>query len=240
VEEKKPDGLILAAAASDGTQVVNNKDLHSNPTTIASPTQSKTPQQTPSPIVPISNLLDPLHERPKRRKLEMNGRAAVLEQSPLSHKKEKEDEEDPEADDDHEGNEDSEEEEDEAEEEEEEEEEEEGEEEEGEEEEGEEEEGEEESDRVAIGKKRACASCGTSKTPMWRRGPTGKGTLCNACGVRWSLTKNKKPVTKSLRSHDDPKKKEDRRRSGLLSHLSLVQPTLFLLGFALVVLLYLF
>jgi len=35
--------------------------------------------------------------------------------------------------------------------------------------------------------KRKCEFCGTMETPMWRRGPTGKGTLCNACGVKWSL-----------------------------------------------------
>ena len=29
-----------------------------------------------------------------------------------------------------------------------------------------------------------CKQCGTSKTPMWRSGPLGPKTLCNACGVR--------------------------------------------------------
>ena len=31
-----------------------------------------------------------------------------------------------------------------------------------------------------------CTSCGATQTPMWRRGPNGTSTLCNACGVRWS------------------------------------------------------
>ncbi|KAL1920211.1 uncharacterized protein VTP21DRAFT_1357 [Calcarisporiella thermophila] len=30
-----------------------------------------------------------------------------------------------------------------------------------------------------------CAYCGSRNTPMWRRGPDGAGTLCNACGVKW-------------------------------------------------------
>ncbi|OZJ06094.1 hypothetical protein BZG36_01133 [Bifiguratus adelaidae] len=30
-----------------------------------------------------------------------------------------------------------------------------------------------------------CAYCGSKSTPMWRRGPHGAGTLCNACGVKW-------------------------------------------------------
>ncbi|KAL6068235.1 GATA zinc finger domain containing protein [Balamuthia mandrillaris] len=38
---------------------------------------------------------------------------------------------------------------------------------------------------------RECDYCRVTETPMWRRGPHGKGTLCNACGVRWSLTAKK-------------------------------------------------
>lgn len=34
-----------------------------------------------------------------------------------------------------------------------------------------------------LGKK--CLYCGSKSTPMWRRGPQGAGTLCNACGVKW-------------------------------------------------------
>ncbi|KAL0079677.1 hypothetical protein J3Q64DRAFT_1251487 [Phycomyces blakesleeanus] len=30
-----------------------------------------------------------------------------------------------------------------------------------------------------------CLYCGSKSTPMWRRGPQGAGTLCNACGVKW-------------------------------------------------------
>ncbi|KAJ8903322.1 hypothetical protein NDN08_004430 [Rhodosorus marinus] len=32
---------------------------------------------------------------------------------------------------------------------------------------------------------RRCVHCGTSKTPMWRCGPKGSKSLCNACGIRW-------------------------------------------------------
>ncbi|KAJ3033608.1 hypothetical protein HDV00_006034 [Rhizophlyctis rosea] len=32
-----------------------------------------------------------------------------------------------------------------------------------------------------------CESCGITNTPQWRRGPSGKRTLCNACGVKWSF-----------------------------------------------------
>jgi len=30
-----------------------------------------------------------------------------------------------------------------------------------------------------------CQECGKTETPEWRRGPKGKNTLCNACGVAW-------------------------------------------------------
>lgn len=37
----------------------------------------------------------------------------------------------------------------------------------------------------AAGPEKTCEYCGTSETPMWRRGPNGCGTLCNKCGVKW-------------------------------------------------------
>lgn len=36
---------------------------------------------------------------------------------------------------------------------------------------------------------RSCAHCRTQKTPLWRNGPFGPKTLCNACGVRFKLGK---------------------------------------------------
>lgn len=38
---------------------------------------------------------------------------------------------------------------------------------------------------ATTGQQRQCDYCGTTRTPMWRRGPRGKHTLCNACGVKW-------------------------------------------------------
>eukprot|EP00842_Homolaphlyctis_polyrhiza_P006495 jgi/Hompol1/6847/HPOL_001316-RA len=32
---------------------------------------------------------------------------------------------------------------------------------------------------------RICEYCQATETPMWRRGPSGKSTLCNKCGVKW-------------------------------------------------------
>lgn len=47
---------------------------------------------------------------------------------------------------------------------------------------------------------RRCAYCGTKTTPMWRRGPDGAGTLCNACGVKWKSGKIFVPPSSSSSS----------------------------------------
>jgi len=39
-------------------------------------------------------------------------------------------------------------------------------------------------------KPRKCSHCQAEKTPLWRQGPLGKGTLCNAYGIRWLKTGN--------------------------------------------------
>ena len=36
---------------------------------------------------------------------------------------------------------------------------------------------------------KTCAFCRTQKTPLWRNGPFGSKTLCNACGVKFKLGK---------------------------------------------------
>uniref|UniRef100_A0A7N0VBX0 GATA-type domain-containing protein n=1 Tax=Kalanchoe fedtschenkoi TaxID=63787 RepID=A0A7N0VBX0_KALFE len=32
--------------------------------------------------------------------------------------------------------------------------------------------------------KKRCAMCGTARTPLWRSGPAGPKSLCNACGIK--------------------------------------------------------
>ena len=32
---------------------------------------------------------------------------------------------------------------------------------------------------------KTCTECGTQRTPMWRNGPAGPKSLCNACGVHY-------------------------------------------------------
>ncbi len=49
-----------------------------------------------------------------------------------------------------------------------------------------------------------CVHCGVTSTPLWRAGPAGPKTLCNACGVRWKKTgsvvpRAKRTIAKSTR-----------------------------------------
>ena len=37
-----------------------------------------------------------------------------------------------------------------------------------------------------------CTACKVVATPVWRTGPHGPKTLCNACGVRWTKVVRKK------------------------------------------------
>ncbi|TIA85658.1 hypothetical protein E3P99_03925 [Wallemia hederae] len=42
--------------------------------------------------------------------------------------------------------------------------------------------------------KMACTSCGIEKSPEWRRGPSGKKELCNACGLRYARLVSKSDI----------------------------------------------
>ncbi|XP_059460887.1 GATA transcription factor 16 [Corylus avellana] len=52
--------------------------------------------------------------------------------------------------------------------------------------------------------KKTCADCGTSKTPLWRGGPAGPKSLCNACGIR---SRKKRRATLGLNKEDKKAKK---------------------------------
>lgn len=39
---------------------------------------------------------------------------------------------------------------------------------------------------------KSCTDCRTTKTPLWRGGPSGPKSLCNACGIRYR--KKRRPV----------------------------------------------
>ncbi|KAF5454157.1 hypothetical protein F2P56_023841 [Juglans regia] len=41
------------------------------------------------------------------------------------------------------------------------------------------------SEAITAENKKCCADCKTTKTPLWRGGPAGPKSLCNACGIRY-------------------------------------------------------
>nr|XP_043608496.1 GATA transcription factor 19-like [Erigeron canadensis] len=42
---------------------------------------------------------------------------------------------------------------------------------------------------------RRCASCDTTSTPLWRNGPRGPKSLCNACGIRFKKEERRAATT---------------------------------------------
>ncbi|XVF05982.1 hypothetical protein REPUB_Repub06bG0008600 [Reevesia pubescens] len=60
---------------------------------------------------------------------------------------------------------------------------------------------------ISENNKKFCTDCKTTKTPLWRGGPAGPKSLCNACGIRYRkkrramLGLNKGSEKKKERSH---------------------------------------
>ncbi|KAG5559851.1 hypothetical protein RHGRI_003216 [Rhododendron griersonianum] len=53
---------------------------------------------------------------------------------------------------------------------------------------------------------KTCVDCGTSKTPLWRGGPSGPKSLCNACGIR---SRKKRRALLGLNKTEDKKSKKN-------------------------------
>ncbi|KAJ4893811.1 GATA transcription factor 17 [Raphanus sativus] len=62
--------------------------------------------------------------------------------------------------------------------------------------------------------KRTCVDCGTFRTPLWRGGPAGPKSLCNACGIK---SRKKRQAALGIK----PEKKNKRSISSDTSDLSL-------------------
>lgn len=57
---------------------------------------------------------------------------------------------------------------------------------------------EDEEGAAAARSPKCCAVCRTTKTPLWRNGPPGPKSLCNACGIRFNKIKAGKRKATSL------------------------------------------
>ncbi|EPS64619.1 hypothetical protein M569_10161 [Genlisea aurea] len=66
---------------------------------------------------------------------------------------------------------------------------------------------------------KTCVDCGTSKTPLWRGGPAGPKSLCNACGIR---SRKKRRALMGVTKEDKKPKKSSHHSS---SHSSTTTTT---------------
>ncbi|XP_057492188.1 GATA transcription factor 18-like [Actinidia eriantha] len=51
---------------------------------------------------------------------------------------------------------------------------------------------------------RRCANCDTTTTPLWRNGPRGPKSLCNACGIRFKKEERRATATAASSVVVDP------------------------------------
>ncbi|XP_051113770.1 putative GATA transcription factor 22 [Andrographis paniculata] len=90
---------------------------------------------------------------------------------------------------------------------------------------------------------RVCSDCNTTKTPLWRSGPKGPKSLCNACGIRQrkarqamaagapatnsKLQQHKEKTGRTGHRHSLPVKKRCRTSSGVDSGKNCKKKTCF-------------
>ncbi|KAJ4750053.1 GATA transcription factor 15 [Rhynchospora pubera] len=61
--------------------------------------------------------------------------------------------------------------------------------------------------KTSSGEERSCSICNTTKTPLWRGGPSGPKSLCNACGIKY-----RKKRREALGLESGGVKKENKKR----------------------------
>lgn len=66
-------------------------------------------------------------------------------------------------------------------------------------------------ERVFSSEIKTCADCGTTKTPLWRGGPAGPKSLCNACGIR---SRKRRRALMGLNKEEKKKKPAGGSKSG--------------------------
>ncbi|XP_008797400.1 GATA transcription factor 15-like [Phoenix dactylifera] len=83
------------------------------------------------------------------------------------------------------------------------------------------------SSRESSGELKSCADCRTTKTPLWRGGPSGPKSLCNACGIRY---RKKRRAVLGLKEGERRERKQKREESSSTKDLGGVSVKLRMLG----------
>lgn len=79
---------------------------------------------------------------------------------------------------------------------------------------------------ASVSGSRTCSLCGTSKTPLWRSGPQGPKSLCNACGIRFKKAKRSSgegsplPSPQYMKSSLKPTKRKQDTTASSEAHFS--------------------
>uniref|UniRef100_A0A0E0KL25 GATA-type domain-containing protein n=1 Tax=Oryza punctata TaxID=4537 RepID=A0A0E0KL25_ORYPU len=69
-------------------------------------------------------------------------------------------------------------------------------------------------ERTASGEPKACTDCHTTKTPLWRGGPSGPKSLCNACGIRYRKKRREALGLDAGEGAERQEKKKSKRERG--------------------------
>lgn len=70
-----------------------------------------------------------------------------------------------------------------------------------------------------IENRKCCSDCKTTRTPLWRGGPAGPKSLCNACGIRY-----RKKRRAMMCSGNVPDKKKNRSNNSAASTAATTNP----------------
>ncbi|KAK7337706.1 hypothetical protein VNO77_18291 [Canavalia gladiata] len=62
--------------------------------------------------------------------------------------------------------------------------------------------------------KKCCTDCKTTKTPLWRGGPAGPKTLCNACGIRYRKRRASSSAVGMSKGQERKREREQNGSSG--------------------------
>uniref|UniRef100_A0A5B7BWJ2 Putative GATA transcription factor 15-like n=1 Tax=Davidia involucrata TaxID=16924 RepID=A0A5B7BWJ2_DAVIN len=63
--------------------------------------------------------------------------------------------------------------------------------------------------------KKSCSDCNTTSTPLWRGGPAGPKSLCNACGIKYNKKRRANLGLDGGRTEKGKKKKKSKQEQSL-------------------------